>query len=114
MRSRAASFWAGVMSGQATPSTRTVPSVGCSKPAAIRPSVDFPQPDSPTRPTTSPGWTARLTESTAWVTGPGRLSRSWRSARSNQPGAPRSPKRWLTWSSATSGATAAAGPGEVD
>ena len=51
----------------------------------MRPSVDFPQPDSPTRPTTSPLAIARLTLSTACTTlgawpAPSRSSR--RSARS--------------------------------
>ena len=34
-------------------------------PAIMRPRVDFPQPDSPTRPTTSPFATLRLTSVTA-------------------------------------------------
>jgi hypothetical protein len=37
-------------------------------PATMRPSVDLPQPDSPTRPTTSPSRTCRSTRSTAWTT----------------------------------------------
>ena len=40
-----------------------------SKPIKPRPRVDLPQPDSPTRPSTSPGRNVRLTPSTAW-TGP--------------------------------------------
>src|SRR5437868_3271317 len=43
----------------ARPRTATVPSVGCSKPATMRNSVDFPQPDAPIRQTNCPGATAR-------------------------------------------------------
>src|SRR6056297_1241981 len=41
------------------------PSLGFRRPATIRPSVDFPHPDSPTRPSTSPCRTSRRTPSTA-------------------------------------------------
>ena len=51
------------------PSNSTVPSDGAMMPATIRPSVDLPQPDSPTRPTTSPRLMVRSTRSTALTTG---------------------------------------------
>src|SRR3954470_14971132 len=41
-------------------------------PAIALTSVDLPAPLSPTRPTTSPAWTAKSTRSNAW-TGPNRL-----------------------------------------
>ena len=50
------------------PASRTLPSVGGMMPATMRPSVDLPQPDSPTRPTTSPRATVRSTSSTACTT----------------------------------------------
>ena len=34
--------------------TRTVPAVGCTRPASTRPRVDLPEPDSPTRPSVRP------------------------------------------------------------
>jgi hypothetical protein len=37
------------------PSKRIAPRVGCSSRSTVRPSVDLPQPDSPTRPSVSPG-----------------------------------------------------------
>ena len=45
-----------------------MPALGSRMPATMRPSVDLPQPDSPTRPTTSPSPIARLTSSTARTT----------------------------------------------
>ena len=48
-----------------TPRYLTDPSEGWIRPATIRPSVDFPQPDSPTRPTTSPRAIEKQTPSTA-------------------------------------------------
>src|SRR5260221_12960338 len=50
-------------------------------PAIVLTIVDVPDPLSPTRPTTSPAWTAKSTRSRAW-TGPNRLltPSSWRSA----------------------------------
>ncbi len=41
------------------------PSVGSSSRTMVRPSVDFPQPDSPTSPRVSPSRTTKLTSSTA-------------------------------------------------
>ena len=46
------------------PSRSARPSLGSRMRATMRPSVDLPQPDSPTRPTTSPSRTARFTPST--------------------------------------------------
>ena len=39
-----------------SPSKKTSPDVGSSRRRARRPSVDLPDPDSPTRPSVSPGW----------------------------------------------------------
>ena len=50
------------------------PSVGVSRRTTQRPSVDLPQPDSPTRPTVSPCATASVTSSTAWT----RSTSRWR------------------------------------
>ena len=47
---------------------RSLPPEGRRMPAAMRPSVDFPQPDSPTMPRTSPGATSRSTSATACTT----------------------------------------------
>ena len=47
------------------PAMRAVPDVGGRIPAMTRPSVDFPQPDSPTRPTTSPAPIVSETRSSA-------------------------------------------------
>ena len=47
------------------PSKKTAPSVGSSSRTIVRPSVDFPQPDSPTRPRVSPSRTPNVTSSTA-------------------------------------------------
>src|SRR3546814_2091069 len=44
------------------PSKARLPSVGGRMPATMRPKVDLPQPDSPTRPTTSPAPTVRRSE----------------------------------------------------
>ena len=48
-----------------TPSTRIWPSVGSSRRTMVRPSVDLPQPDSPTRPSVRPASTRKATPSTA-------------------------------------------------
>ncbi len=48
-----------------TPSTRIRPSVGSSRRTMVRPSVDLPQPDSPTRPSVRPASTRKPTPSTA-------------------------------------------------
>src|SRR5256885_356161 len=50
-----------------SPLNRTVPPVGSSRRVTARPSVDLPQPDSPTRPTVSPALISRSTPSTAWT-----------------------------------------------
>src|SRR5690606_33991094 len=42
------------------PSASIAPVVGFSRPAAICNSVDLPQPDGPTRATSSPSWISRL------------------------------------------------------
>src|SRR5215218_759220 len=55
-----------------SPSNRIVPSSGEWIPAIAFTSVDLPAPLSPTRPITSPAWTAKSTRSKAW-TGPNRL-----------------------------------------
>ena len=47
------------------PSTSTVPEVGVSSPRIRRASVDLPQPDSPTMPSTLPAGTLNVTSSTA-------------------------------------------------
>src|SRR5688500_3239227 len=41
------------------------PLVGSRRRMMVRPSVDLPQPDSPTRPSVSPAWMSRVTSSTA-------------------------------------------------
>src|SRR6266581_3164648 len=43
------------------------PAVGSTRRMIVRPSVDFPQPDSPTRPSVSPASISRSTPSTAWT-----------------------------------------------
>src|SRR5580693_6343165 len=59
-----------------TPSKRTVPLVGRNSRRIARPVVVLPLPDSPTRPSTSPGLTVRLTSFTACRTrAPDRLNR---------------------------------------
>ncbi len=50
------------------PSKTIDPEVGSISLQAHRASVDFPQPDSPTNPRTSPGYSWRLTQSTALMT----------------------------------------------
>ena len=47
--------FAGARPASGAPRQKRSPSVSGSRPTASRPSVDLPQPDSPTRPTTSPG-----------------------------------------------------------
>ena len=46
---------------------RIRPAVGLSRRTMHLPKVDFPQPDSPTRPSVSPAWMSRLTPSTAFT-----------------------------------------------
>ena len=50
------------------PSTSTSPALGGSRPRITRASVDLPQPDSPTMPSTSPAGSANDTPSTARTT----------------------------------------------
>src|SRR6266436_5140727 len=50
------------------PRNRIWPAVGSIKRSTARPSVVLPQPDSPTRPSVSPGKTSSETPSTAWTT----------------------------------------------
>src|SRR4029077_1992438 len=54
------------------PSKSIVPSSAVWMPAMVFTIVDLPAPLSPTKPTTSPAWTAKSTRSRAW-TGPNRL-----------------------------------------
>src|SRR5215510_5516007 len=49
------------------PWNQTSPEVGSMSRRMQRPVVDFPQPDSPTRPRVSPAWMSKLTPSTAWT-----------------------------------------------
>ena len=51
-----------------SPPKRSVPLVGSSSRTSSRPSVDLPQPDSPTIPSVSPRRTSSDTPSTAWTT----------------------------------------------
>ena len=66
------------------------PSSAAWMPAIVFTSVDLPAPLSPTRPTTSPAWTAKSTRSRAW-TGPNRLLTP-SSSRSGAPSAHRQPE----------------------
>src|SRR5487761_182852 len=50
-----------------SPMNSIVPAVGSRRRIMVRPSVDLPQPDSPTRPTVSPFLMSRSTPSTAWT-----------------------------------------------
>ena len=52
---------------RSVPSKKTWPPVGSISRRIVRPSVDLPQPDSPTSPSVSPRRTARSTPSTAWT-----------------------------------------------
>ena len=52
-------------SNRRLPLTRTVPAVGLSSPRIMRASVDLPQPNSPTMPSTLPAGTLKVTSSTA-------------------------------------------------
>src|SRR4029453_17111238 len=61
----AMSRWGGSKSVTSTPPIETVPSVTSSRPAIIRKSVDFPQPDGPTSTMNSPSATVSVTSSTA-------------------------------------------------
>src|SRR6187200_1910782 len=57
------------------PSKTILPSVGSYRRRMVRPTVDLPQPDSPTRPSVSPRWMLSETSSTAL------MSPTWRSSR---------------------------------
>src|SRR5258708_36137959 len=59
--------WMVLWKGQASPSTRTSPSVGGKFPAISLTRVDLPAPLSPINPTTSPGSTDQLMSFTAWI-----------------------------------------------
>ena len=61
---------AGRVSGPARRRAGSGPQLTGASPTAARASVDLPDPDSPTRPTTSPAGTVRLTPSTAVVASP--------------------------------------------
>src|ERR1700694_1064903 len=50
-----------------SPMNSIVPAVGSRRRIMVRPSVDLPHPDSPTRPTVSPFLMSRSTPSTAWT-----------------------------------------------
>ena len=52
------------------PSKRTDPEVGAGSWMSALPVVDLPQPDSPTRPSVSPGSTSKLMPDTAWTFSP--------------------------------------------
>ena len=58
--------------GSGWPSKRTTPAVGSIRRSRMRATVVFPQPDSPTRPSVSPGWMANDTSSTTRATPPRR------------------------------------------
>ena len=47
------------------PWNHTLPAVGSSSRISVRPSVDLPQPDSPTSPSVWPGISSKLTPATA-------------------------------------------------
>src|SRR5947208_3017823 len=103
-------FWATVSQGKSTyswkttprsgpgpvigvASTSTRPRVGGRKPATMLSSVDFPQPDGPSRHRSSPAWTSRLMSTSAGVGRPGRTPcgrpRPERAPRRHPPGSSR-------------------------
>src|SRR5437870_2604572 len=105
-----ATFWATVSQGKRTyswkttprsgpgpvigvASTSTRPRVGGRKPATMLSSVDFPQPDGPSRHRSSPAWTSRLMSTSAGVGRPGRTPcgrpRPERAPRRHPPGSSR-------------------------
>ena len=71
-RRRVPRFWIGV------PWKTISPAVGSSSRTIVRPSVDLPQPDSPTSPSVSPSLTAKLTSSTACTCATSRCSSPFR------------------------------------
>src|SRR4030066_165239 len=66
----------GARSVMSSPSRKTPPSVGVSRPALIRRSVVFPQPEGPRNEISLPAGSSRSTPATA-VTSPKRLTRPW-------------------------------------
>ena len=74
------------------PSKMISPSVGSSSRTSVRPSVDLPQPDSPTSPSVSPSRTAKLTSSTACTRATSRCRTPFRIG-----------KYFLTWRTSRSG-----------
>ena len=62
---RSARSRSGPASLRLSPATRMVPEVGSIRRTSMRPVVDLPQPDSPTRPSVWPRWIAKSTPSTA-------------------------------------------------
>src|SRR3984957_205153 len=63
------------------PSSRMVPAVGSIRRSTVRPTVDLPQPDSPTRPSVSRGAIAKETPSTASTLPPPRPKKPWRTVK---------------------------------
>src|SRR3954454_18287777 len=59
--------WRGARSVTGSPLSRIAASLGSSRPAIIRRTVDLPQPEGPSRTMNSPSLTSRLTLSTATV-----------------------------------------------
>src|ERR1700687_406484 len=59
------------------PSSRMVPAVGSIRRSTVRPTVDLPQPDSPTRPSVSRGAIENETPSTAKTLPPARRRKPW-------------------------------------
>src|SRR3954469_9502263 len=92
-RQRVAEGSRAVMVTRCRPLNMTLPALmragGLSSWAIPNSMVDLPQPDSPTTPTNSPGWTSRSKESTA-RTGPAAVSYSTVSPRTSRSGAPSS------------------------
>ena len=62
---RSGRSWRAPKSSISCPRKITWPAVGSSSRTIVRPSVDLPQPDSPTSPSVSPSFTSKLTSSTA-------------------------------------------------
>ena len=68
IRWRVAQSLGGDSATRSWPSKRMLPADGSMSLKISRPVVDLPQPDSPTRPSTSPRSIVKLTPSTAWMT----------------------------------------------
>src|SRR3954447_7386284 len=92
-RQRVAESSRGFMVTRSRPLNMTLPALmragGLSSWARPNSMVDLPQPDSPTTPTNSPGWTSRSKESTA-RTGPAAVSYSTVRPRTSRSGEPSS------------------------